>query len=758
MKSSQRCRISLLFALIVISAVTCTSAQDIIIYDDQLNPSWENWSWDVTLDFSHSNIVNNGAHALSVTFDKAWAALSLHTSQPYLIQNYSELRFWIHSGSQSGQMVDILLIDENGNEAPQRYKIPSLPGEGWHEYHISLTSFGTANAITGFYWHDNSGQPQPTFYLDDITLVSQPSVVPTPTPIPPEPAYDVIIYDDQLDASWENWSWDVTFNASNTQNVKNGIYAISARYDKAWAGLYLHSKQPYNPLNFSELRFWIHGGAQGGQIIDVIMLDQNEQGAPKRFSIPTLPSGVWQEYRIPISSFGTINSLAGFYWHDNSGQPQTTFYLDDITLVSSSDLKPTPTPVPTLIPHDPSIQTKWDLWNSQTHLRGANIYQRHVHPNVDGPTFFGPGPIGPPFTQSDFDRLAGMGANYVNISCSGIYTEKPPYQVDLDVQQELDDLLAMIEKADMFAVICFRSGPGRSEFALYYGDWLPNSFRNDSVWNDSAAQDAWVDMWRYTTERYANNPIVVGFDLMVEPNSNEMGYDSFNPLDIWDPNTFFNKYGGSLLDFGPLSTRIASEIRRGNTQIPILIAGNGYSAVNWLPYVQLVNEPHIVYTCHQYAPHMYTGADWSQSNFNDYTYPGLFDLDYDNQKEQFNKTWLEKELKPISTFKQQHRVPVAINEYGVKRWVQNGHTFMDDQMEMFENLQVNYALWEWVPDWPNFNSIDDYNFRHGPDPGKHADLKSSDRIDTIKKYWSKNVHRPSTVQFKSSTIQWYKYE
>lgn len=596
MKTSQIFRISLLFALFILSTITFTHAQDVIIYDDQLNAPWENWSWDVTLDFSHSTTVNNGAYALSVTFDKAWAALSLHTSQPHLIQDYSELRFWIHSGTQSGQVIDILLIDENGNEAPQRYKIISLPGGGWHEYHVPLTSFGSANAITGFYWHDNSGQPQPTFYLDDITLVSY------------------------------------------------------------------------------------------------------------------------------------------------------------------SGLEPTPTPIPTSIPHDPSIQTKWDLWNGPTHLRGANVIQRHVHSNVDGPTFFGPGPIGPPFTQTDFDRLAAMGANYVNISYSGIYTEKPPYQVDLDVQKGLDDLLAMIEKANMFAVICFRSGPGRSEFALYYGDWLPNSYRNDSVWNYAAAQDAWVDMWRYTTERYANNPIVVGFDLMVEPNSNEVGFDSFNPIDIWDPLTFFNKYGGSLLDFGPLSARIANEIRKGNTQIPILIAGNGYSAANWLSYVQLVNEPHIVYTCHQYAPHVYTGADWSQSNFNDYTYPGLFDLDYDNQKEQFNKTWLENELKPIDTFKQQHRVPVAINEYGVKRWVLNGHTFMDDQMEMFENLQVNYALWEWAPDWPNINSIDDYNFRHGPDPSKHTDLQSSDLIDTIKKYWSKNIHRPSTVQFKPSSIQWHIYE
>ena len=39
---------------------------------------------------------------------------------------------------------------------------------------------------------------------------------------------------------------------------------------------------------------------------------------------------------------------------------------------------------------------KWALWTNGTQLRGANIYQRRVYPELDGPEFMGSGPVGPP--------------------------------------------------------------------------------------------------------------------------------------------------------------------------------------------------------------------------------------------------------------------------------------------------------------------------------------------------------------------------
>jgi hypothetical protein len=64
---------------------------------------------------------------------------------------------------------------------------------------------------------------------------------------------------------------------------------------------------------------------------------------------------------------------------------------------------------------------KWTLWTDGTQLRGANIWQRVVVPELDGDEFLGDGYVGPPFTQADFDRLAALGANYINLSHPGLF-------------------------------------------------------------------------------------------------------------------------------------------------------------------------------------------------------------------------------------------------------------------------------------------------------------------------------------------------
>jgi len=388
-------------------------------------------------------------------------------------------------------------------------------------------------------------------------------------------------------------------------------------------------------------------------------------------------------------------------------------------------------------PYAEPLVDKWALWTGGTHLRGANIYQRRVYPELDGPNFMGPGPVGPPHTQKDFNRLAALGANYVNISYPGLFTENPPYTLDQDIQDNLDNLLDMITKADMFAVISFRTGPGRGEFSVCClgDDWFDESYLNDSVWQDQAAQDAWSAMWRYTAERYRDHPIVVGYDLMVEPNSNEVW------LDLWDPEEFYSDYRGTLYDWNQLYPRMIVAIREVDSDTPILIGGMSYSAVEWLPYLQPTGDPRTVYVVHQYAPIQYT----HQSPPPELTYPGEFDLDWDGEDDQFDRAWLENLLSTVDDFAATHGVPVAVNEFGLVRWVPGAAEFMDDQMDLFEQQGMNHALWSWDPSWAPWTEENDaFNFRHGPDPDHHADVASSDLIDVISEYWRRNTIRPSS--------------
>jgi len=409
---------------------------------------------------------------------------------------------------------------------------------------------------------------------------------------------------------------------------------------------------------------------------------------------------------------------------------------------SNGTLNPSPTPEATATPDKPKVEElKWHLWTDDVKLRGANIHQRHVYPELDGLEFIGPGPLGAPFTQEDFNLLSDLGANYVNISHPGLYTENPPYIIDQDVQNNLDSLLVMIEKADMFAVISFRTGPGRSEFTFQrenVGDWFDESYFNEEVWLDWHIQEAWVDMWRYTAERYRNNPVVVGYDLMVEPNSND------SILNIYDPDEFYEYNKNSLYDWNQLSRRIANSIREVDSWTPILVSGLGYGAVEWLPFVEPLEHDRVVYTVHQYAPMTYTHQ---QKDSLDLEYPGIWDINGDGTNDKFNKAWLEGQISIIDSFKETYAVPVAINEFGIMRWEPGAVYFLNDEMYLFEQHALNYALWAWEPSWnPYTEKVDAFNYRHGTNPDNNINVFPNDLMTVITGYWERNEIRPSNIQ------------
>jgi hypothetical protein len=415
-------------------------------------------------------------------------------------------------------------------------------------------------------------------------------------------------------------------------------------------------------------------------------------------------------------------------------------WVDDLQLVTGPIAIPVPTVPPTApaaLPQTGPVVDKWSLWADGTQLRGANIWQRVVVPWVDGDEFLGDGHVGPPFVQEDLDRLAAMGANYVNISGPGLFTEKPPYVLDEAVAAHLDNLLAMAAQANLFAVITARTGPGRSDFTFYWdesADWGDASLLNDDVWLKQDAQDAWVEMWRYTAERYRDNPVVVGYDLMCEPNG------PGRLLEIWNGEDFYPAYAGTLYDWNQLYPRIVQAIREVDPDTPILISAMGWGSVRWLPFLEPVGDPRTVYIVHQYEPQeQYTHQPYPASN----SYPGSFDLDWDSAPDVFDRAWLDGYLSIIDDFKARYGAPVAVNEYGVERWVPGAADFMRDSMDLFEQRGMNHAFWAWNPLWLPYSHIDGMNYLRGPDPDDHTDLATSDLIDVIREYWGRNTIRPS---------------
>ncbi|MBI9049747.1 MAG: cellulase family glycosylhydrolase [Anaerolineaceae bacterium] len=414
----------------------------------------------------------------------------------------------------------------------------------------------------------------------------------------------------------------------------------------------------------------------------------------------------------------------------NSETPENEVVSNDES--TSNVAGEAPRQYPTLEPG--SDFDKFSLWTNGTQLRGANTWQRLVDPQYDDDDFLGDGYIGPPYTQDDFNGLAALGANYVNLSHPGIFTERPPYVLDEKAQANLDAMIAMAAEADLFVVISFRTGPGRNDFTFYRDDdWFDSDDLIENVWYEADAQQAWVEMWRYTAERYRDHAVVVGYDLMCEPNAVEI-------LDEWEHDQFYADYGNTISDWNRWYPQIVNAIREVDTQTPILVGGEGYSALDWLPYLNIMDDPRMVYAFHQYAPHMYTHQE---PPFLTHTYPGKFDADYDGQKDIVDQDWLADYLSIVTDLSDQHGIVMAVNEYGVVRWEPGAVEFMVDEMSIFEELGLNYALWVWDPDWPPWNEgVNGFNFRYGENPSNTEETPNEFQ-DVIVEFWARNEVRPS---------------
>lgn len=107
---------------------------------------------------------------MSVTYNRAWAGLSLH-HPGFDTTPYAALKFAIRPGGQPLTAISVALYDASDRPIqevdPQGYASPAA--DGWYLVSIPLSVLqGERRTITRVQLQEDTGQSQPTFYLDEL--------------------------------------------------------------------------------------------------------------------------------------------------------------------------------------------------------------------------------------------------------------------------------------------------------------------------------------------------------------------------------------------------------------------------------------------------------------------------------------------------------------------------------------------------------------------------------------------------------------
>jgi hypothetical protein len=397
----------------------------------------------------------------------------------------------------------------------------------------------------------------------------------------------------------------------------------------------------------------------------------------------------------------------------------------------------------------PDVVNKWDLWTHGTLLRGANVWQKCLGTDDAPCTSFETS-----YDNLDFEKLKAWGANYVNISYPGIFSEKPirdggrgplAYR---KVETALSNLIRLIDLCSdnkLFVVVSFRTGPGRNEAVFDKDESNPIT----TLWQTehgaltaeaAAAQDAWVEMWREAACRLKSKPNVIGYDLIVEPQQEREQQEGVNKQEMWFA----------------LAQRLVEAIRCEDKRTPILIGGAAESSACKLSCInpdRFSRYGRIVYTAHQYHP------------YDEYTHQPNKHAKYKCERNVAKSvspgwrakhrprafdTWVAGEMykryQYIYGFKVGRGVQIAVNEFGVVRYAgtpdkPDAHQAITYEMNLSERMGANHALWLWET-WACI-TYDDMNFKHGVNPKKHADLTPDEEaqdtlVRAIKENWGRN--------------------
>jgi endoglucanase len=191
------------------------------------------------------------------------------------------------------------------------------------------------------------------------------------------------------------------------------------------------------------------------------------------------------------------------------------------------------------------------------------------------------------------------------------------------------------------------------------------------------------DFWKGFATEFKDEPAIVAYDVFNEPDFPAGEGESWNH---------------------EMLPKAVATIRAINKDIWLVVEPNPWALPQGFATLPLLDDPHVIYSFHEYSPHAYThqGVGTKNVDRGKYTYPGMAPQYPGDPLEAWDRAALQRFIQPAIDFTKKNHVRMLVGEFGVTRWAPGREQWLADHLSIFEEQG-----WDWcfhsVAGWNGWN-------------------------------------------------------
>ncbi|MDO4319589.1 MAG: glycoside hydrolase family 5 protein [Bacteroidales bacterium] len=184
-------------------------------------------------------------------------------------------------------------------------------------------------------------------------------------------------------------------------------------------------------------------------------------------------------------------------------------------------------------------------------------------------------------TRRDIEFIASTGANTIRLPFHyKLFTDEDymGLTADQDGFARIDSVVEWCRDNDLYLILDMHDAPGGQT-----GDNIDDSYGYPWLLENEGCQQLFCDIWRKIAERYRDETVILGYELINEPIA-----------------PYFENVDELNSRLEPLHKRAVAAIREVDPNHIILIGGPQWNS-NFAPFTDSTYDDKLMYTCHRYG-------------------------------------------------------------------------------------------------------------------------------------------------------------